>query len=144
MSNTRQGTSSEWCPFNENDRDDKTGELCKPYTNPDRHGVRDMIDGECIEDVNDVIQASDGLCYRKSSLKEWYETSQRRGYIPNLPKYRKPFTIEDIRKLGIDSYADSSIYKEEQLRDACTYGNLAVVERLLQDPRVRRTRNVPF
>ena len=83
-------------------RDVVTGELCKPYTNPDRHGVRDMIDGECIEDVNDVIQASDGHCYRKSSLKEWYETSQRSGYIPKLP-FREPFTNEDIGGRSIHS-----------------------------------------
>ena len=88
-----------WCHFNEGDADED-GALCTRYSNPDRHGVKDPINGECIADANDVIEASDGRCYRKATLKKWYEFSKNTG-MPTLPVTRQPFSDEDVAQLGL-------------------------------------------
>ena len=88
-----------WCHYNEGDADED-GALCPRYSNPDRHGVKDPINGECIADADDVIEASDGRCYRKETLKTWYEFRKQTG-TPTLPVTRQPFNDEDMAQLGL-------------------------------------------
>jgi hypothetical protein len=93
----------DWCPYNQNDVDPSTGEKCPPF-DMDRHGVFDEAGShECIENVNDVVQMSDGVCYSKSSLRQWYESSKQR--FPQktvvLPRTRKAFDVTDVEKLDI-------------------------------------------
>jgi hypothetical protein len=88
-----------WCPYNVDDKDEDTEEK-KPCPKFDdhHHGVYDPILHECISDINDVIEMSDGRCYGKESLRKWYYSNPNKAM---LPMTNIPFEAEDFDKLGL-------------------------------------------
>ena len=102
MSQKRDRPPSEpWCQY---ELDDENGEKCPAY-DEDHPGVFDNIALKCIDDIDDVMEASDGHCYSKTSLREWYrESSKNRLFHPDhsvkLPASNIPFRDTDVYEMN--------------------------------------------
>ena len=135
-----------WCSYSVDDR-------CPSYSNPERHGVRDVVSHECIEDVDDVVELSDGHCYSISSLREWFHAPSRKqtGDTMKMLRSNTDFQDEDYDRIGVDKRdivnteedddegsEDYDDYEyeyqefEEEFLEAIRSGNLTRIEDILQ------------
>jgi Leucine-rich repeat (LRR) protein len=100
----------------------------------------------CIEDVNDVIETSDGICYSRESLRSWYNfrKNQKPSTIPTLPKSRKPFDDDDVALLGLPRRANANLDKLTQITGIAYDSNDDVVMVLVTRLNITELNGIDF